>query len=66
MENPTIIRDPNLRRLVHDFDALANVLHTLIDRDCQTSPHREAVLDRDMEFTTEWQMASTAEEVHQG
>jgi hypothetical protein len=65
MEKPTIIRDPNLRRLVYDFDALANELHTLIDRDSLTRPHRESVPDQETEFTTEWQMEPDAEEVHQ-
>ena len=66
MEKLTLIRDPNLRRLVHDFDALANVPHTLIDRDYLTRPHHEAVPDQETEFTTEWQMASTSEEVNRG
>ncbi|HWG43189.1 MAG TPA: hypothetical protein VN688_10420 [Gemmataceae bacterium] len=65
MQNQTIIRDPNLRRLVRDFDALANVLHTLIDRDPLTARRPDDV-PHEMEFTTEWQMADTAEEVHQG
>jgi hypothetical protein len=62
MHNPILIRDPNLRRLVRDFDALADVLQTLIDRDHQPSSHNETVPEHDMEFTTEWQMESTAEE----
>ncbi len=67
MHNPIPIRDPNLRRLVRDFDVIANVLHALIDRDQLTSLHNEAVLNRDAEFTTEWQMASTTEEeTHSG
>jgi hypothetical protein len=65
MHNPTIIRDPNLRRLVRDFDALADVLHALIDRDRQTSLPNEAVPDREAEFTTEWQMEPAAAEIHQ-
>jgi hypothetical protein len=66
MHNPTIIRDANLRRLVHDFDALADVLHALIDRNRQTSLPTEVVPERETEFTTEWQMESAAAEVHQG
>jgi hypothetical protein len=65
MQNQTIIRDPNLRRLVRDFDALANVLHTLVDRDRPTA-RRPDEAPHEMEFTTEWQMETAAEEVHQG
>ena len=62
MQNQTLIRDPNLRRLVHDFDALAEVLHTLMDYD-RPMAQRPDDTAQEMEFTTEWQMAATAEEV---
>jgi len=33
MQSQITFRDPNLRRFVYDFDALADVLHTLVDHD---------------------------------
>jgi hypothetical protein len=65
MQNAALTQDVNLRRLVHDFDALADVLHTLVDRDRLTSSHGETVAGGEVEFTTEWQMASTAYEAHE-
>jgi hypothetical protein len=62
MQDQTRLPDPKLRRLVYDFDALADVLHTLLDKDCLTET-RTAFAPHEMEFTTEWQMAATAEEV---
>lgn len=62
MQKSTDVQDPNLRRLVRDFDALADVLHHLIDWDRPIHPQRESIGERDMEFTTEWQMVSTIEE----
>jgi hypothetical protein len=66
MQNQTSIRDPSLQRLVQDFDALADLVQTLIDHDhLQRAPH-ETVPSHDTEFTTEWQMAPTEEEVYSG
>jgi len=65
MHKPTDTQDPNLRRLARDFDALADVLHHLMNRDRSTASPRESIAEREMEFTTEWQMASTGEAVHQ-
>jgi hypothetical protein len=46
---------------VRDFDALADVLHDLVDRDL-LSGERETALAGAMEFTTERQMVSVGEE----
>jgi hypothetical protein len=64
MQKPTEIEDPSLRWLARDFDALADVLRHLMERDRSTRSSRETVAEREMEFTTEWQMVSTVEEVH--
>ena len=64
MPNQTIVRDPKLRRLVSDFDALTDVPYTLIDRDHRLDRPAGVASPHEMEFTTEWQMVSTAEEVH--
>ena len=60
MLNQTPIREPHIRRLVHDFDALADELHHLID--VPPGPRQEAVSGGETEFTTEWQMVATAED----
>lgn len=65
MRDQTIIQDPKLRRLAREFDALADILRTLIDKDRLTST-RPAAAQNETQFTTEWQMGSTAEEVRQG
>lgn len=64
MHNQTPIHDPNLQRLVQDFDALADLLQTLIDRDRRPRAPRESIPEKETEFTTEWQIASTTEEVY--
>jgi hypothetical protein len=64
MQDQTQIRDPKLRRLVRDFDALANVLHTLLDKDHLPTDDRPEPTPVEMEFTTEWQMVATVEEMH--
>jgi hypothetical protein len=64
MQDQTIIHDPKLRRLARDFDALADILRTLIDKDRHAST-RSAAAQNETEFTTEWQMGSTGEEVRQ-
>ncbi len=61
MQDQTINQDPKLRRLAQEFDVLADMLHNLIDRDRWTSARPEAPV-HEVEFTTEWQMVSTAEE----
>ncbi len=65
MQKQTTIRDSNLRRLVHDFDALADVLHHLIDKD-RPPEIRPEDAPAEMAFTTEWQMVASGEEVHPG
>jgi hypothetical protein len=62
MQNQTTIPEPALRRLAHDFDALADVLHTLIDRGNLPAPRHDAFSGPETEFTTEWQMVSGEEE----
>jgi hypothetical protein len=61
MNEQSIVRDAYLQRLVRDFDALADVLHDLLDRDALNA-EREAISSAAMEFTTEWQMVSTGEQ----
>lgn len=60
MNDSLPIHDPNLQRLVKDFDALADLMQTLIDGD-RRRPRHEAVPTNVLEFTTEWQMDSSAE-----
>ncbi len=47
MQDQTLIHDPNLQRLVQDFDALADLLQTLIDRDRRPRAAREHPGERD-------------------
>ncbi|HZV06422.1 MAG TPA: hypothetical protein VE999_15185 [Gemmataceae bacterium] len=63
MNDPTPIRDPNLQRLVQDFDALADLVQTLIDRDRRRVP-QETISVHELEYTTEWQMEPNAEAAH--
>jgi hypothetical protein len=63
MNDHAPIHDPNLQRLVQNFDALADLVQTLIDRDRRRVPH-EAVPVHEMEYTTEWQMEPTVEAAH--
>jgi hypothetical protein len=63
MNEPSLIRDPNLQRLVQDFDALTNLMQKLIERDRRRVP-QETTSVNDMAFTTEWQMESSAEMAH--
>lgn len=62
MQKQTVIRDPNLQRLVQDFDALADLVQTLLERDRLPPTRHETVSIHEMEFTTEWQMEPSAEE----
>jgi hypothetical protein len=62
MNDHTSIRDPNLQRLVQDFDALADLVQTLIDRDRRV-PH-ETIPVNEMGYTTEWQMEPSVEAAH--
>jgi hypothetical protein len=48
--------DPKLQHLVHEFDALANLLNTLIDHERQAHSHRADSVPPEQEFTTEWQL----------
>jgi hypothetical protein len=63
MNDQTPVRDPNLQRLVQDFDALADLVQTLIDRDRRRVPH-QTISVHEMEYTTEWQMEPNVEAVH--
>jgi hypothetical protein len=63
MNEPSPIRDPNLQRLVQDFDALADLVQTLIERDRDRVRH-ETISAPEMTFTTEWQMEPSAELAH--
>ncbi len=65
MQSQITFRDPNLRRFVYDFDALADVLHTLVDHD-PSRTRRPDDAPQEMEFTTEWQMVASAEDVYPG
>jgi hypothetical protein len=60
MNQPSPIHDPNLQRLAQDFDALADLMQKLIDRDRGRVRHKTNSVD-EMEFTTEWQMEPSAE-----
>lgn len=61
MQNSLLLRDPNLLRFVQDFETLAEVLQTRIDRKHSHAPH--AALHGDpTQFTTEWQLPSGAPE----
>ncbi|HTU93323.1 MAG TPA: hypothetical protein VMF69_24795 [Gemmataceae bacterium] len=60
MNDPLPIHDPNLQRLVKDFDALADLVQTLIGDD-RRRPRHETVSANVMEFTTEWQIEPSAE-----
>lgn len=64
MQKQNLIRDPNLRRLVQDFDALAGRVQTLLERDRPAPLREETVPSHDTEFTTEWQMEPSAAEAH--
>jgi uncharacterized protein YdcH (DUF465 family) len=66
MQNHKPIGDPHFRRLVHDFDELADLLHHIIDRDRPQNTWTESALAHDTDYTTEWQMDSMPEEVHHG
>jgi hypothetical protein len=63
MNEPKPIRDPNLLRFVQDFDALADLVHTLIDQN-RRRVHHETLSAAEMEFTTEWQMEPSAGATH--
>ena len=64
MQDQTFVHDPNIERLVHDFDALADLLHRLIEQDRQAEVHHDGLYNSPIAFTTEWQMVGSAEEVH--
>lgn len=66
MKNPTLIRDPSLQRLVQDFDAVADLVQTLIERDRPGDMRDKTIPHQETEFTTEWQMEPTPEEVYSG
>ncbi len=53
---------PNRQLFVQDFDALEDLAQTRIEDDIHRAQH-ERILD-EMEFTTEWQMESSAEMAH--
>ena len=55
MQDPTTMRDAQLRRYVSDFDALTDGPHLLPGRE-PWRLNREAGLANVVEFTTEWQM----------
>jgi hypothetical protein len=59
MNDPSPIRNANLQLLVQDFDALADVVQKLMD-DTLRARHESNPFS-EMEFTTEWQMESSAE-----
>jgi hypothetical protein len=66
MKNHTLVREPSLQRLAEDFDALSELVQTLIDHDRLGRARHEAVPCHETEFTTEWQMESTSAEVYSG
>ena len=66
MQNQPLIRNPSLQRLVQDFDAVADLVQTLVDRDRLDDARHETISRHEMEFTTEWQMEPTEEEVYSG
>lgn len=62
MQKQTRILEPSFSQSPADFDAREDRKQTRIDSHPDSrEPH--AILPSYMEFTTEWQMASTAEEV---
>lgn len=63
MNDSLPINDPNLQRLVMDFDALAGLVQSLIDGD-RRRPREESISANVTEFTTEWQMQPSAEMAH--
>ena len=66
MQNHMLIRDPNLQRLVQDFDAVADLVQKLIESDRPHCVRHDSIPSHETEFTTEWQMESTPEEVYSG
>lgn len=66
MPNQTFIREPSLQRLVQDCDAVADLVQTLIDRDRYESDRCDTIPNHDLEFTTEWQMEASSEEIYSG
>lgn len=63
MNDALPIHDPNLQRLLLDFDALADLVQKLIDSDPRR-PRHEPASTSVTEFTTEWQMEPSAEMAH--
>lgn len=66
MRNQTLVRNPSLQRLVQDFDAVSDLVQTLIEHEHLDREQHETVLRHETEFTTEWQMEPAAEEVYSG
>jgi hypothetical protein len=63
MQNTLPLDDPKLQWLVQDFDALADLVQSLIDGD-RRRPRHETISAKVTEFTTEWQMEPSAEMAH--
>ncbi|HTU20465.1 MAG TPA: hypothetical protein VMG10_20545 [Gemmataceae bacterium] len=66
MQNQSQIHNPSLQRLVQDFDAVADLVQTLIEHDRLDRTRQETILTHEMEFTTEWQMEPAEEEIYLG
>ena len=62
MHNPIPYGEPKFLRFVDDFEALADWLHARIEQD-RFRMSNEMIPDEETQFTTEWQMASSVEEV---
>jgi hypothetical protein len=63
MQNPTRIHEPNFPQFTQDVDALDDRMDTRLDCEPHSREPHGAIPRHVLEFTTEWQMASTAEEV---
>lgn len=63
MNDTLPLNDPKLQWLVQDFDALADLVQSLIAGD-RRRPRQETVPAKVLEFTTEWQMGPSAEMAH--
>lgn len=62
MQKQTRIHEPNFPQSLVDFDARDDRKQTRIDSHSNLREPHTAIPSHVLEFTTEWQMASTAEE----
>jgi hypothetical protein len=61
MQDKTLRYDPKNQRATHDFTALADLLHSLMDWNNPCCTANELRHNHEMDYTTEWQMVAAVE-----